>query len=137
MSECRKWTEEEFYLKDAMEKWESDIKRNFNGKNKTCLIPCRGIGNNASLNIEKGDLKVSCDTIKKVFSTVIEKILKLVKGQIKEVQKQTDKTKTEGHEEAKINAILLAGGFGRNEYLKESIQEAVGKNVKVKRMEDG
>lgn len=136
MKKCEKWKETDLYLKDAMEKWESDIKRNFNGKN-TCEIPCRGIDDHASLNIKDHSLKVSCDTMKKVFSTVIEKILKLVKDQIKEVQKQTDKIKTEGHEEAKINAILLAGGFGRNEHLKNSIQDAVGKNVKVKRMEDG
>lgn len=111
-----------------MARWETEIKRNFNGnKDKKYQIPCRGISDNKSSGIEKGYLTISSSKIKRIFAPVIEKILELVKDQMKEVQ---------GRGKGKVNAVLLAGGFGRNEYLKDSIQAAVGKAVKVKRMID-
>ncbi|KAG6358851.1 hypothetical protein INS49_012370 [Diaporthe citri] len=133
MSGCQPWMEDDGYMQDAMTKWESEIKRNFNGiDDGRCLVPCRRIDDDEHLNIKNGSLKISCERMKEIFSPVIKDILKLVKGQIEEVQKQQ---KLQG-QEAKINAVLLAGGFGRNEYLRDRIQAAVGQNVTVKKMED-
>lgn len=123
VSQCPQWTQD--HEEAAMETWEAEVKRNFRtapaSKN---IIRCMGIPNNSSLKIKNGRLHISVSTMKQIFAPVIEQILKLVDDQIRRVQ--------EGNHQ--VNAILLAGGFGKNEYLKESIQALVGKAMKVKRM---
>jgi molecular chaperone DnaK (HSP70) len=53
-----------------------------------------------------------------IFEPVVEKIIKLVKGQILATNK-------------KISAIILVGGFGQNNYLKERLRSSVGKSILV------
>ena len=53
-----------------------------------------------------------------IFEPVVQKIIKLVKGQILATNK-------------KISAIILVGGFGQNNYLKERLRSSVGKSIQV------
>ena len=51
--------------------------------------------------------------MKAVFEPVVMKIIELVKGQIKASEKR-------------IRTVLLVGGFGQNNYLKERLRAALG-----------
>lgn len=110
-----------------MTKWEAETKRNFTGDaDRKYLIPARRIDDDPTLNIKRENLEVSGSRMKRIFEPVVSQIVRLVRGQVNEVQK-SDKT---------VNAVLLAGGFGRNEYLRKIIQKEVGSGVKVKKMKD-
>lgn len=119
---CSKW--DEFSQADALEKWEAEVKRNFTGDgDKHYILPARRIDDDRSLGVRNQKLEISGWTMKIIFDPIIHQILDLVKGQIKAVGK-------------KVKAVLLAGGFGRNEYLRRSIQIAVGNGIKVSRMDN-
>ncbi|KAJ4423383.1 hypothetical protein N0V82_001987 [Gnomoniopsis sp. IMI 355080] len=127
VQDCRHWSQN--HTSDAMIKWETETKRNFTGgssSDKKYLIPARRIDDDRTLNIRKDNLEVSATRMKKIFEPVVSQIVGLVRGQLNEVQK-SGKT---------VNAVLLAGGFGRNEYLRKGIQREVGSGVKVKKMKD-
>lgn len=125
MSGCAEWNQNSY--EDAMEKWEKDTKRNFKGDtNRTYSLPARGIPDDCRLNIRRGYLEVPGEEVKRIFDCVIPEILNLVRGQIHKVR-QDNKI---------VKAVLLAGGFGRNEYLKRSIERTVGDSVKVKMIEN-
>lgn len=110
-----------------MERWETEVKRNFTTTtDRKYIIRCNGVDDDPALGIKGRKLTISPARMKKIFAPVIEQILKLVDDQIQKV-KEGDR---------QVNTILLAGGFGKNEYLKERIQAAVGKTVRVKRMPD-
>jgi hypothetical protein len=122
---CSKWTDV-FHL-DAMHHWESNTKRNFAGDmTKKYFIPCRGMSPDESLGIKGGKLEMSGAEIKRIFDPVISRILNLVKRQMTETEKKSKVVK----------AVLLAGGFGSNEYLKRRIQEEIGSKVGVHRMKN-
>lgn len=119
---CSKW--DEFSQADALDKWESEVKRNFTGDDeKKYIIPARRIDDDRSLGVRNQKLEILGRRMKTIFDPIITQIIDLVNGQIKAVNKN-------------VNAVLLAGGFGRNEYLRRSIQAAVGNGVKVRRMEN-
>ncbi|KAI1128576.1 actin-like ATPase domain-containing protein [Nemania abortiva] len=121
-----KW-EEDGYHADALARWESEIKRSFNGDtSKRFFIPARGLPDTPDLGIRGGKVEVPGKKVKELFDPVISDILRLVNSQIDETIKN----------EKTVKAVLLAGGFGRNEYLKRRIQEEVGEAVKVEKMKD-
>jgi hypothetical protein len=108
----------------AMERWESEIKPNFTGDiGKLYRIRALGMPDAHHLGIRDGKLEISGRQVKEIFEEVIGKILSLVNRQIAEAGRKSD-----------VKAVLLAGGFGRNEYLKKRIQEAVGNNVTVEKI---
>jgi molecular chaperone DnaK (HSP70) len=53
-----------------------------------------------------------------IFEPIVNQIIELVRGQIRATNKN-------------VNAVLLVGGFGQNNYLKESLRDALGGSVKV------
>jgi hypothetical protein len=115
------------YHADALARWESDIKRNFDGDTRRkYFIPARGLPDTPDLGIRGSKFEISGKQVKELFEPVIAEILSLVKSQTLETQKRGKAAK----------AVLLAGGFGRNEYLKKRIQDTVGTNMKVERMQD-
>lgn len=115
------------YHADALARWESDIKRNFTGDlKKKYFIPARGLPDTPDLGIRGSKFEISGKHVKELFEPVISEILRLVKSQTAETKKRGSVAK----------AVLLAGGFGRNEYLKKRIQAEVGDHVKVERMKD-
>ncbi|KAI1736876.1 actin-like ATPase domain-containing protein [Xylaria scruposa] len=109
----------------ALTKWESEIKQNFDGDpRKRCLIPAVGIPPRVNPGIRGSTFEIPYQKMKELFEPIISKILDLVTLQISEAKKN-GKT---------VKAVLLAGGFGRNEYLKKRIQQQVDMTVKVERM---
>ena len=73
----------------------------------TILVP--GLANNPKLGIRRGRFTIKPAEMKGIFEPIILKIIGFVKGQIK-ASKQT------------IRAVLLVGGFGQNNYLKERLR---------------
>jgi len=106
---------------EAMDRFENDIKRNFDSdpEEKTYIIPAWGFGTNEFLGIWNNKLLLSRETVQEIFEPVIKEILPLVKAQIRASKK-------------KVKAVLLAGGFGPNVYLQHRIQEAVGPRIDVR-----
>jgi hypothetical protein len=111
---------------DALTRFETDTKRNFKGGNlsKKYFFPARGLPNNKNLGIENGKLSISGQEISNVFEPVIREIVQLVNAQIEATQK-------------KVKAVLLAGGFGRNDYLLAKLEEAVGNDIGVRKVTNG
>lgn len=56
--------------------------------------------------------------LKAIFEPIVTQIIKLVKDQIKASN-------------TKIKAVLLVGGFGQNNYLKEQLRIALGSKIEV------
>ncbi|KAH8894353.1 actin-like ATPase domain-containing protein [Thozetella sp. PMI_491] len=120
-----KWND--IFQADALSWWEKETKRNFKGDiAKNYSIPTRGMADNIGLGIRGRKLEIPGETIREIFEPVVSKILKLVLKQVEDTRAK----------DKRVNAVLLAGGFGRNDYLKERIQKAVGRNVKVDRMKE-
>lgn len=112
---------------DALRIFEKDIKRKFAGDtNKTYRIRAKGLPDNSHLGIKKGFLEIPGKDIKAVFEPVVKEIIKCVKTQIRA-------TNTANR---KVKAVLLAGGFGRNEYLRSRLKSALGDNVEVRKVEN-
>ncbi|KAI1154192.1 actin-like ATPase domain-containing protein [Nemania diffusa] len=115
------------YHTDALTRWESEIKRNFNGDTtKRFYVPARGLPDTPDLGIRGNKFEIPGKRVKELFEPVIAEILGLVNSQIAETRRN----------EKIVKAVLLAGGFGRNEYLKKRIQQEVGETIKVERMKD-
>lgn len=122
---CREWNLT--FHADAIERWEKEIKRNFRGDvKKAYTIPTRGMGDNISLGIRGKKLAISGNVVRNLFEPVVSQILELVR-------KQIDQTTERGKE---VKAVLMAGGFGRNEYLRNRIQKEVGDEVMVEKIKD-
>ncbi|KAI0865907.1 actin-like ATPase domain-containing protein [Xylaria cubensis] len=114
------------YHKLALTKWESDFKQNFDGdRKKRFFVHAFGIPATVNPGIRASMFEISYPNMIDLFAPIISKILDLVNLQITETKKNGKMVK----------AVLLAGGFGRNEYLKKCIQEAVGNTIKVERMQ--
>lgn len=117
------------YHADALARWESEIKRNFTGDtHKKFFIPARGLPDSPQHSIRGSKFEISGREVKSLFEPVIREILGLVRSQI-----QITEARNSGRGP---KAVLLAGGFGRNEYLKRRIQAEVGEAVRVERMKD-
>jgi molecular chaperone DnaK (HSP70) len=80
------------------------------------MVP--GIANNERLGIRRGRFTIKPAEMKGIFDPVIEKIIDLVKGQIKATNK-------------KIRAVLLVGGFGQNIYLRERLTSNLSGSIQV------
>ena len=115
------------YHADALARWEAEIKRNFSGDTeKRFYLPARGLSDNSTLGIRGSKFAITGNQVKALFEPVVSEVVGLVKSQIVETKKN----------EKTVVAVLLAGGVGRNEYLRKRIQEAVGETVRVERIKD-
>ncbi|KAI0420708.1 actin-like ATPase domain-containing protein [Xylaria grammica] len=109
----------------ALARWESELKQNFDGDpKKRFFIHVFGIPPRFNPGIRGSAFEIPYQKMKELFEPIISKILDLVNLQITETKKN-GKT---------VKAVLLAGGFSRNEYLKKRIQQEVGNTVSVVRM---
>jgi molecular chaperone DnaK (HSP70) len=75
-------------------------------------IPVPGLSNNERLGIRRGRLNIKHAEVKGIFDPIVDNIIQLVKDQIA----STSKT---------IKAVLLVGGFGQNNYLKEILRKSL------------
>ncbi|KAK4141961.1 chaperone protein DnaK [Dichotomopilus funicola] len=102
-------------LADAMERFEKSVKRQFTlsaRDDETYTIPVGGLANNKELGISRGRYALKASDLRVIFEPVVQEVVKLVKDQI-----TTSKVP--------IKAVLLVGGFGASNYLKERIRGAL------------
>lgn len=76
------------------------------------------MANDDKLGIKRGRLTITPSEMLAIFEPVVEKVITLVKGQIFATKK-------------KISSVLLVGGFGQNNYLKERLRESLGRSIIV------
>ncbi|CZR67541.1 uncharacterized protein PAC_17440 [Phialocephala subalpina] len=113
------------YHQDAMHKFEVRVKREFNGDlRRSIFVPAPSLSANPALGIANGQVEITGIELHTIFEPVIAEILALVNAQIKATRPKV------------ITAVLLAGRFGRSEYLKKKIQEEVG-DTRVITIENG
>ncbi|EAQ84164.1 hypothetical protein CHGG_10568 [Chaetomium globosum CBS 148.51] len=98
------WDDE--VLGDAMERFE-----------KTAL---GGLANNKELGISRGRyaLKPQASDLRVIFEPVVQEVVKLVKDQI-------------SSSKVPIKAVLLVGGFGASNYLKERLRGAIDPSIQI------
>ncbi|KAK3904103.1 chaperone protein DnaK [Staphylotrichum tortipilum] len=108
-------------LADAMEKFEKTIKRQFtlNAKDDdTYIIPVGGLANNKELGISRGRYSLKASDLRVIFEPVVQEVIKLVKDQI-------------ASSKVPIKAVLLVGGFGASNYLKERLRGAINSSIQI------
>lgn len=104
-----------------MEAFEDDIKKRFMGDTSSDFV-IRGVINIHAphVGISNGRFSIPGQDIKSIFAEVISSVIALVTKQVHATNKSVKK-------------ILLAGGFGKNLYLKEELQKAMDRdNQKLK-----
>lgn len=110
-----KWNED--YHRDALYKFETQIKRDFSGRlDKSYHLLARGLGTRTDWGIQSGKVEIKGSELVDIFEPVIKKILNLVRNQIA----------ANNWKNNRVDRVLLAGGFGRNKYLLERIKREVG-----------
>ncbi|KAK2778157.1 hsp70-like protein [Colletotrichum kahawae] len=111
-------------MAEAMEQSETNgtqVKRQFTlgaAPDETYTIPVGGLNNNRELGINRGRFALKASDLQTIFEPVVLECIKLVKDQIT----------TSG---VPIRAILLVGGFGASNYLKERLRNAIDKNIQI------
>lgn len=108
-------------LAEAMERFEKTIKRQFTMNappDETYTIPVGGLANNKALGISRGRYALKASDLATIFEPVVQEVIKLVQEQIKTSN-------------VPIRAVLLVGGFGASNYLKERLRNAVAKKVHI------
>jgi len=122
------WAKDSGYHEDAMSRWISEIKVNFDGEttNVKFQIPARGFLDNPLLGVRHGKFEISGEEVKQLFDPVVHDILDMVKWQVAETEKRG----------RTVKMVLLAGGFGWNPYLQRKIKALVGDHIIVKRMDN-
>ncbi|KAG9233806.1 hypothetical protein BJ875DRAFT_463193 [Amylocarpus encephaloides] len=103
-------------LAEAMERFDSVIKKQYapttaSDDGYSIMVP--GLANNPKLGIRRGRFTVKPAEMKSIFEPIIIKVIDLVRDQIKASNKE-------------IRAVLLVGGFGQNNYLKERLRGSLG-----------
>jgi tRNA A37 threonylcarbamoyltransferase TsaD len=78
---------------------------------------------NTETGIENGNLIIKSSELKEVFDKVMQVIFQLIVEQMERVE--------EAAGNLTVSAILLVGGFGSSEYLRKSIEEHFGEDIKV------
>lgn len=76
------------------------------------------MNNNERLGVKRGRFNIKASEVKDIFDPIVDKIIKLVNDQIR----ATSTT---------IKAVLLVGGFGQNNYLKERLRSSLKNSVQI------
>ncbi|KAJ0385635.1 hypothetical protein COL922a_005960 [Colletotrichum nupharicola] len=108
-------------MAEAMEQFEKKVKRQFTlgaAPDETYTIPVAGLNNNRELGINRGRFALKASDLQTIFEPVVLECIKLVKDQIR----------TSG---VPIRAVLLVGGFGASNYLKERLRNAIDRSIQI------
>ncbi|EFQ31525.1 uncharacterized protein GLRG_06814 [Colletotrichum graminicola M1.001] len=108
-------------MAEAMEQFEKKVKRQFTlgaAPDDTYTIPVGGLGNNKELGISRGRFSLKASDLQTIFEPVVLECIKLVKDQITASN-------------VPIRAVLLVGGFGASNYLKERLRNAIDKSIQI------
>jgi molecular chaperone DnaK (HSP70) len=103
---------------EALSRFETELKRSWDGTKNQVLIPVPGLSNDRDLRIVRAKLAVPADRMNVIFDQVVDEIIPLVKEQITRTGKA-------------VKAILMVGGFGQSPYLRDAIRAAVASNIQV------
>ena len=90
------------------------------GPDESFLIPVPGLADNRALGVTAGYFAAPASDLHTIFEPVILEITKLVSEQVSSMANPPQ-------------TLLLVGGFGASDYLKESLKMALGKGVEVMR----
>ncbi|OHF00673.1 hypothetical protein CORC01_03990 [Colletotrichum orchidophilum] len=99
----------------------AQVKRQFTlgaAPDDTYTIPVGGLANNKELGINRGRFSLKASDLQTIFEPVVLECIKLVKDQITASN-------------VPIRAILLVGGFGASNYLKERLRNAIDKSIQI------
>lgn len=88
------------------------------GPDETYTIPVGGLANNKALGISRGRFALKASDLQTIFEPVVLEVIRLVKDQI-------------SASNVPIRAVLLVGGFGASNYLKERLRNAVDKKIQI------
>lgn len=108
-------------MAEAMDRFEKTIKRQFTMNapiDETYTIPVGGLANNRALGISRGRYALKATDLQTIFEPVVQEIIKLVKDQI-------------SSSKVPIRAVLLVGGFGASNYLKERLRNSVDEKIQI------
>lgn len=108
-------------LADAMEVFEKKVKRQFTinaAPDETFTIPVGGLANNKALGITRGRYALKASDLQTIFEPVVLEVIKLIKDQITASA-------------VPIKAVLLVGGFGASNYLKERVRNSVDRRIQI------
>ncbi|TEA12275.1 Heat shock 70 kDa protein 12A [Colletotrichum sidae] len=103
------------------EGFDDEVKRQFTigaAPDDTFTIPVGGLNNNRELGINRGRFALKASEVQTIFEPVVLECIKLVKDQIRASN-------------VPIRAVLLVGGFGASNYLKERIRNAIDRKVEI------
>jgi molecular chaperone DnaK (HSP70) len=112
---------DEEVLAEALDVFENKVKRQFAlnvGPDETYNIPVAGLANNKSIGISRGRFALKASDVKKIFEPVVLEVIRLVEDQITASN-------------VSVQAILLVGGFGSSNYLKERLRIAIDSSVRI------
>ncbi|MCJ1470578.1 hypothetical protein MMC07_009224 [Pseudocyphellaria aurata] len=110
-------------LEEATKRFETVIKKSFCGVAEDFMVPVHGLGDDPSMGVSRGKLRVTAAEVEGIFKPVVEEVINLVRGQIKATSNR-------------VSAVLLVGGFGQSAYLRDRIRAAVG-DIKVMQSPNG
>ncbi|KAM7206445.1 chaperone protein DnaK [Naviculisporaceae sp. PSN 640] len=108
-------------LAEAMETFEKSIKRKFTmaaARDEIFPVPVGGLQDNKEKGVSRGRYALKASDVWAIFEPVVEEVIKLVKEQIKSSK-------------VPIRAVLMVGGFGASNYLKERLRNAIDKKILV------
>lgn len=122
---CQYWNED--CKEVALKAFEDTIKRELTGEETDSRsIKIRGLPDMPRRGVKDGWLEIPLEDLKeKIFQPVMKDILELLDAQIKATR-----------EHANPRKLILAGGFGRNEYLRKRIQRSFGNNIEVMQLDE-
>ncbi|CRK13867.1 hypothetical protein BN1723_010139 [Verticillium longisporum] len=106
---------------DAIDVFEKKIKRQFTmqaSPDDRFMVPVGSLANNKELGISRGRLSLKVADLQTIFEPIILECIKLVSAQI-------------AASDVPISAILLVGGFGASNYLKERIRNAIDRKIRI------
>lgn len=112
---------DEELLADASDKFEKIVKRQFSihaPPDEVYHIPVGGLANNKELGISRGRFALKGSDLAAIFEPVVLEVIKLVKDQITSSK-------------VPIRSVLLVGGFGASNYLKERLRNAVERDISI------
>lgn len=112
---------DEEVMAEAEERFEKVIKRQFTlgaSPDETYMIPVPGLANNKRLGISRGRYALKASDLQKIFEPVVLETIKLVKEQI-------------ASSTVPIRAVLLVGGFGASNYLKECLRNSIDSSIQI------
>ena len=82
-------------------------------------VPVGGVANNAALRVKQGRYSIPASDLRaRVFEPVVAEVIKMVNAQITSSK-------------VPIKSVLLVGGFGKSNYLKERLRMALGTEIRV------